>query len=196
MPYKQDQFNNCIFNPMVSGKMLQEYPRLNEIIVPEWTKDNKLDFIIRYVILVYDSKSPLQRDEKELLRRKSVAADLAGFNLNNREYMEKIYDGSNEVCFAVITRYLIRYIKDKEFAALCAFEFKYYENIGELLTPIIGTTNAERLDAARKKSVISDEIDKDIKRIDDYWEQLYGDKEIVKQVKSKKFTPERYLSNV
>ena len=170
--------------------MLSAYPKLSEIILPEWKEDENIDKIIRYVIMVYDPKSPLQRDEKDLIRRKSASARLAVLNTTDSEFINGIYDGSNQICFGIITNYLVRFIKDKEFAALCAFQYKYFENIKELLTPISGETNAERLEAARKKSVISDEIDKDILRIDDYWQKVYGDNILTEQIKSKRITPE------
>lgn len=187
MTYKEAEFSGCMFNPMCDKKMLVEYPVLLEIITPEWKEDKNLDKIIRYVIIMYDSRSPLLKEERDYTKRKRVAISLTKIS---EELAETILDGSNDVFFDFMIIYLSRYVKEKQFAALCAFEFKYYENIAELLTPIKGDTNAERLEAAKKKSVISDEIDKDIKRIDDYWNQIFGDKELVEKVKSKKYKPE------
>ena len=186
MNYTKNDFKACLFNPLTEGAMLTSYPSLKEIL-PDPQAD--IDKLIRYVIMVYDSKSPIRRAEKDPIRLKNIAADLVMLD-KSEEYRLSIFSGSDTTTFLLVTRYLVRFVKEKEFAALCAFEFKYYENINELLTPIIGLTNAERLDAARKKSVISDEVDKDIKRIDEYWEMIYGDKDLVKEVKVKRMTPE------
>ena len=73
----------------------------------------------------------------------------------------------------------------------CAIEYKYWENIAELTTPIQGETNKERLEAAQKKSIISDEVEKDIKRIDDLYKAFFGDDQFETAVKKQSFTAER-----
>lgn len=190
MNYSEKDFSGCIFNPLVKENMLSAYPKLSQIIDKEWEQEPLLDKIIRFVILVYDHKSALRR-ERDSIRRKNMAYDLAGFNRNELgEGLPEIINETHELCLYITVRFLAKFIKDKEYAALCAFEFKYYENILELMTPIKGETNAERLEAAKKKSVISEEIIKDIKVIDDLWHSFFGDKNLVQKVKTKKFIPE------
>jgi hypothetical protein len=189
MPYKTTDYDNCTFNPLAKGEILELYPKLRILVNPEWDRVPQLDELIRYVIICYDSKSPLWQ-ERDYIRRREIAYDEAGLSKVNGEPDQDILTGNHQILFEMIIKYLAVFVKEKVFAALCAFEFKYYENIGELMTPVKGETNAERLEAAKKKSVISDEIITDIKRIDDLWMQVFGDKDMVEQVKTKKFKPE------
>ena len=191
MAYTESSFTTCVFNPLVKGKMTQVFPKLKEIVSPEWDSYKNIDKIIRYVIIAYDPKSPVRINERDPLKRKNIAYDLAEFERNKLgEAEDSIINQSNEVCFLFTVKYLAKFVKDKVYAALCAFEFKYYENILELMKPIVGDTNAERLDAAKKKSVISEEIIKDIKIIDELWMNLFGEKQLVEKVKTQKFIPE------
>jgi hypothetical protein len=190
MSYSIKDFSGCVFNALTEGDMLSVYPKLSSIIEDDWKHEPLLDNIIRFVVLVYDPKSAL-RKERDSMRRKNIAYDLAGFKRNELgEAMPEIIHETHELCLYITVRFLAKFVKDKEYAALCAFEFKYYENILELMTPIKGETNAERLEAAKKKSVISEEIIKDIKVIDDLWHGFFGDKTLVEKVKTKKFIPE------
>jgi hypothetical protein len=171
--------------------MLDAYPRLSTIIEKDWLEEPMIDKIIRFIILNYDTGSVLRKNERDSIRRKNIAYDLAGFTRSDiGEALPEIINETHELCFHITVRFLAKFIKDKEYAALCAFEFKYYENILELMTPIKGDTNAERLEAAKKKSVISEEIIKDIKVIDDLWHGFFGEKIMLEKVKSKKFIPE------
>lgn len=190
MSYSEKDFSGCVFNALKSEDMQKAYPKISTIMEKEWQQEPLLDNIIRFVILVYDPKSALRR-ERDSMRRKNIAYDLAGFERNElNEAMPEIINESHELCLYITVRFLAKFVKDKEYAALCAFEFKYYENILELMTPIKGETNAERLEAAKKKSVISEEIIKDIKVIDDLWHSFFGDKTLVEKVRTKKFIPE------
>lgn len=193
MAYSEKDFQSCEFNPFSKLPMLEQHPRIKEIVDAEWISEYaaSIDNILRFVVIVYDKNSPLRQNERDSLRRKNIAYDLAGFDrLENGEPDEVIVNETHPIIFMVTVRYLAKFIKSKEYAALCAFEFKYYENIMELMTPIVGTTNAERLEAAKKKSVISEEIVKDIKIIDDLWLGFFGEKTLVEKVKAKKFIPE------
>lgn len=153
-----------------------------------------VDKIIRFQIMLWDKNSPLRQSERDLQRRRSVAYDLAGFErTKDGDPVVEIESEQNDICFAFTVAYLSRFIREKEYAALCALEFKYYENILELMTPITGSTNAERLDAQKKKSFISSDILNDIKVIDDLWLSFFGEKELVETVKKKKFKPEEMI---
>ncbi len=46
MIYKQIDFNTCQFNPLAEPPMLQAFPKLTEIVDPEW-QDEWLDAILR-----------------------------------------------------------------------------------------------------------------------------------------------------
>jgi hypothetical protein len=74
--YSINQFNACAINPLVSGDLLLKHPHLYEVFEPEWAEDENFDRILRYVIAVYDPKSPLVAMERDLVRRKEAAIQL------------------------------------------------------------------------------------------------------------------------
>lgn len=205
MIYKEKHFANCIFNPLVDGAMVDKYPRLTEIIEPEWNTEN-IDQIIRYMICVYDPKSPLVINERDLNYRKGLAAELAGFDLNDTEFVDRIYNCSHDFSGTdvpsgkgivdLIIKFLIRFIKSKEFAAICIVESCFWESAKKLMEPITGKNSKEELEAVQKKSAIKDELDKDIARLDRYMKAFFGD-DIELETKAKtKMTPESMAKQI
>ena len=190
MSFKVSDFNSLQFNPLCSGKMLTEYPRLSEIVSPEWTDEADLDKIIRYCILVYDPKSALVANEKDLNYRKGIAAELAKLNLKDEEYMQGIYNFNHTIALDFTIRFLIRFVKSKEWATICALEASFWESIRKVLEPISGKNSKEELESVQKKATIKDEIDKDIKRVETYYKIFFGEDAEFENKAKKRVTPE------
>lgn len=174
MAYKKTDFNACVFNPMTEGKMLVEYPRLCEIILPEWAHQADLDQIIRYVVLMYDSSSPLIREERDINYRKSIAANLVGFDLDDEGYMDSIYNFTHEYLVDFLVRFLTRFIKSKEFTAIIVIENCFWESTKKLLEPITGKDSKAQLESVQKKAAIKSEMDNDIARLEKYYSAFFG----------------------
>lgn len=188
--YTEDDFKRCMFNPMVTKPMLKAHPRLAEIVLPDWAKQTNFDNIIRYVIMTYDPQSPLISNERDLNYRKGVAADLAGFDTTDEEAMQSIYDCSNKVVLDFILKYLMRFVRSREWGAIVATEYKYWEAIKLLLVPIKGDGDKAQLEAAQKKEVLSDSIDTGIKRIENYYKLFFGEDEKLEKQAKTRITPE------
>jgi hypothetical protein len=181
MSYKKENFSKCQFNPIAEGNMRQLYPKLEEIF--ETTEDA----LIRYVILLYDKKSPLLEDERDFNKRRAVAGDLTFFDYEPEDAE------SQEMITTAIVNYL-QFTNDKTFAAAQAIEYKMWEAITQILTPIKGKSSKEELEAAQKKSLLADEIDRDIKRLDSYAREMSGsDTVLEKKVKRSFSSPESRL---
>lgn len=189
MAYGQKDFSGCIFNPLVREDMLQAYPRLNEIILPEWGKA-ELGNLLRYIILVYDPKSILATTERDLNYRKGVAAELAGFDMNDEAYMTSVYTCTHEFLAELIMKFLMRFIKSKEWAAIVIVESCFWESAKKLMEPINGKNSKEELEAVQKKSAIKDELDKDIARLDKYYKAFFGEDEDLLLRAKTRVTPE------
>lgn len=185
--YTAKDFNNLQFNPLSKKPLLDEYPILMGIVN---VNDSETDVLLRFVILCYDPKSKLAVEEKDLNHRKAIAAELSGIR-EDIEYQNAVFTFALEQVARLTLRYLIRFVKSKEWAAIIAIEYKYWENISELTKPIEGSTNKERLEAAQKKAIISDEVEKDIKRIDNLYKTFFGDDQLETAVKQSSFTAER-----
>jgi len=188
--YTEKDFISCMFNPMVAKPMLQSYPRLSEIVLPEWKKESKFDELMRYVIMVYDPKSPLILNERDLNYRKGVAAHLSGLDMNDEDALQQIYNLSNKVVLDLTLKYLMRFVRSREWAAIVATEFKYWEAIKLILIPISGVGDKAQLEAAQKKEVLSDSIDTSMKRIDNYYKTFFGEDEILEKKAKQRITPE------
>jgi hypothetical protein len=188
--YTKKSFENCLFNPLAEGKMLDTYPALSEIIAPEWAEESLLDGLIRYTILVYDPKSALVNAERDLNYRKGIAADLAGFDMEYEDQLTAIYNCAFPMMPDLIMRYLRRFARSKEWAAICAIEFKYWESIKKMMEPLQGKTSNEELVGVQKKSAIADEIEKDIFRLDMLYKVFFGEDGELERKAKKRMTPE------
>ncbi len=199
MEYKESDFTSCMFNPMVKKNMLDVYPRLIEATLPEWMDEN-IDGLIRYMIMVYDPKSPLFRNERDLNYRKGLAADLAKLNmseeivneLTNESFIQTVYNSSHPYLVDLIIKFLIRFIKSKEFAAIVIVESCFWESSKLLMEPIYGKDSKTQLEAVQKKSAIKDELDKDITRLNKYQNEFFGEDEQLETLAKGRMTPEKY----
>ena len=188
--FNKKAFNSCIFNPLSDEPMLEAYPRLHEIISPEWIDEPHFDNVLRYTVMIYDPATPLILAERDLYRRKSKAAELAGIDLDNEEFLTHLYNCDLHYLPDLSMRYLMRFAKSKEWAAICAFEFTFWESIKQLLDPIQGKGSKEVLDSVQKKSAIKAEIDLDIGRLDGLYRRFWGEDEQMFNKAKKRATPE------
>lgn len=188
--YSQKDFSNLQFNPLCDGDIIKEYPKLQEIVSEALLGSPKLEYTLRYVIITCDPKSVVVLSERDLNYRKSIAADLAG--VPQDEFMRNtMFSFEDALTLELSVRYLTRFAKSKEFAAILALETTYWESIRLLLKPIDNDAkDKEVLDAVEKKGKIKAEIDNDIKRLDGYYSSFFGeDKEL--EIKAKgRITPE------
>lgn len=186
MIYKKEDFKYCQFNPLLEGSLLKAYPKLKEIVDQDW-QDEHLDKILRYIIMVYDPKSPLI-NERDLNRRKSIALELARID---DELLSEALITSVHIYFPDLTgKFLKKFVRSMEWAAICAVTTAYWESITEMMKPIHGKSSREILDAVQKKAAIKDEIVKDIERLNKLSSAFYGGDEELQARTRKKLTPE------
>lgn len=187
--YQKKDFLNLRFNPLEETPIREAYPDLNDIIRPEILSEPLLDAMIRYVIMLCEPKSIVFLSESDLNKRKDLAAELAGLPMDVN-ILDKIFSYDNELVLELTIRYLTRFSKNKEFAALIAMEQVYWEEIKLLLKPINESEKDNNVLAAiQKKSAIKNEIDSDLKRIGDYYSSFLGeDKDLI--AKKERVRPE------
>lgn len=187
MTYKQSDFNNCQFNPLINGDLLEAYPKLGEIVDPEWHDEN-LDSILRYLIIVYDPKSPLIAYERDLNYRKDIAVQLA--KITDETLANAVITSTHSYSPSLVIKYLMRFARSKEWAAICAFESSFWESIKEVIEPISGKNSKEKLESVQKKAAIKEEIEKDIKRLDQLYRTFFGEDEDLHAKVKRRLTPE------
>lgn len=174
--YTKKSFHACQFNPLCEGPILDEYPQLKMLFVR--TADNA-DSLLRYIIMVYDPKSPMVTGERDVNKRKELAAKMASLP-DDFDYF---------FMPEIVTEYLKTFSRSKEWAAICALEFKFWESITKLMQPIKPGKDIEELQAVQKKATISEEIEKDIRRLESYYRTFYGEDEMLVK-KAGRITPE------
>jgi hypothetical protein len=184
--YSKKQFDGCAFNPLTEGKMLQEYPRLSEIVSPEWMDENT-DGILRFVVMVYDPSSPLIKGERDLNYRRTAAFELA--SIEDDKLINALSGHTHNYSPELIVKYLVRFGKSKEWAMICAFEFKFWEAVKMMIQPIVGKTSKEELEAVQKKAVVSEQLDIDIRRLESYMKIFFGEDDVLMK-KKRSITPE------
>jgi hypothetical protein len=188
--YQSKHFDQCVFNPLANGRMIEVYPKLAGIIELDWAADPDIDNILRYISALYDPKSPLLQDEKDLNYRMGIAAEIACFNMEDEELLRAIYTHTHNFSPELITRFLMRFIRSKEWAAICAFEYAYWESLRKVMEPITGKNSKEELDAVQKKSAVKDEIEKDIRRLEMLYKAFFGGDELLEKKVKRRITPE------
>lgn len=189
--YTKKSFEGCLFNPLSDERMLDAYPVISEIIAPEWSADPWLDSIIRYTVMVYDPKSALVMGERDLNYRKGIAAELAGFDVQQEEEVTAIYSCTYPILVDYTVKYLMRFVKSKEWAAICAHEFKFWEAIRLIMQPISSEkSDKEQLDAANKKDVLSASIDEGLQKLDAYYKTFFGEDDDLERKAKRRMTPE------
>jgi hypothetical protein len=191
MIYKQSDFNACQFNPLADQPILHAFPKLTEIIDPEW-QDEWLDAILRYMLMVYDPKSPLVINERDLNYRKGIAMELA--SIEDETIAESVISSTHKYSPALFIKYLMRFARSKEWAAICAFESAYWESIKEVIEPISGKNSREKLDSVQKKAVIKQEIIEDIKRLDALYRTFFGEDDELQNKNKRRLSPEMIAS--
>jgi len=193
--YTKKSFESCQFNPFHAGKMMGVYPNINEIILPEWSDDPNMDTVIRYTIIVYDPKSPVMIAERDLNYRKGIAMDMLA--LEDEDFKEALYQCTYPMLVDYTVKYLCRFVRSKEWAAICATEFKYWEAIKLIMQPIsTDKSDREQLDAANKKDVLSASIEEGLSKIDLYYRRFFGEDEELMNKAKRRLTPELMAGKV
>ena len=126
--------------------------------------------LLRYIILLYDNKSPLRQKIPLLSDRKKECAELSKISRK-----DEVFDLSYPNMITYVSKYL-RYQQSKAWSILMANEEVLWQYQSELLTPITTFKNdKDKLQALEIKSKLMAECDAIIKRIESYEEKLFGD---------------------
>jgi hypothetical protein len=127
--------------------------------------------IIKYIVLLYDVKSPLRLKIPDIINRKEECAEMVGLKSGR----EELFDLSHPKVLGYINMYL-RYQSSKVWSVLAANEEVLWQYQQELLTPIQNfKSDKDKLQALEIKTKLMQECDAIIKRIDAYEEKLFGD---------------------
>ena len=188
MTYTPDLFKNCLFNPFEVAPFI-EYPALKKIVVKDEVEEAghlfiPSDKIVRYIIALYDPKSPLIRGEQNLLRRKEIAAEIAGFDTENDEAaLDILYNHRYDCIVEMIHNFLKNVVKSMEYAMLVGYEAAFWDAQKELMSP--SKKGSDKGKTATDIRIFNDQFQDSLKR-------FYGEEDVLieNSARIRRFTPE------
>lgn len=201
MEYKKENFEQCLFNPF--DKKILSIPRLKEL-----SDDEKL---LKYIICLYDPKSPLFKEFPDLKARKEQAALIAGYDFATDEKrleelfsfqspeIEKKFDHEgveiipdDKKTDVDIVMEFLQIVRSREWGTICAIEQTIWEFNQTLLTPIdIRGRDKDLVSAVNMKSQIVTSLIKLNEELDTLIMKFYGSDDDLKKAQSiQRFTPQ------
>jgi len=201
MILSKESFDNMIINPYGDDFDFESHrDLLNNIMGGIWRKRSKLlEKIVKYILYMYDLRSPMRRQISEIKQRKQECAILAGFELEkgrDKAEVDRLFNFEDEQAFDFVLNFL-RYQNNKTWAVLVSNEEVLFQYQEELLKPVTNyKTDKDKLSAHDLKSKLMAESDKILERIELYEEKIYGtDKDLLNKVRQAPITPEQ-IANV
>jgi len=190
--YKKEEFSKCLFNPCVED-MFSTYPQLKKIKEISRLIDNKL---IKYIVCIYDYRSPIVLHNRELKIRKQVAAEFCGYDLL-KEDLKPIFNIEQDYVLQAIDTFLKSFIHSRVWYMICCNENIFWEYGQRMLMPVgnmgeEGKKLSEKdlIAAMQAKTKLSEDMAAIDERLDAAYKRLYGSESIDKFM-SGATTPEK-----
>lgn len=150
--------------------------------------------VIRYVVYAYDPESPfIKNSTLDLIKRKEIAAEYAGFERNKKTglFSDSDYEIMNlqvEEVNNMILCYL-KIINNYTWVQITTDEQLFWEYTKLLNQPLVNTDEKKLMESANIKGKLREERNTIKQDLDKYYKEFYGsDTEL--QEKVKRFTPE------
>ena len=181
------------FNPLSKRELVSIYPKLKSAM-------GKVDDrMMRYVLLMYDMKSPLREFYPELDKRKQFAASMAGYDIDTEDVTSlfdfKIKQDDEEVAYDELLNLIIKYLKYQNnyvWSMIVSNEQAFYEFNKRVMIPVDGARDKDILQAVDIKNKLMDAQDVIVQRLQKYLRELTGEDEKLEQTitKRKRLRPE------
>lgn len=175
--YSEKEFSKCLFPPTVVD-MFVAYPQLEAIRQLSDQIDNKL---MKYIVCVYDYRSPIVVNNRDLRIRKQLAAEFAHIT----EDQEALFAGAYDYLMDAIDLFLRKFIHNRIWALICCNENLFYEYSKRVLQPISNVEGGKQMSdkdiiaAMASKTTLSENMASISDRLDVDYKKLYGD-EVIK----------------
>jgi len=192
--HNKGDFDKLKFNvfDVKEGTDLNNHFRLDKLI-PSFANyaDADRNRVIRYIIYMYDSKSPLAKYFTDITRRKEESASLAGFDLvKNKSRLELLFDLEEDLVGRMVVDFL-RYQNNRLWSMIISNEQAFYEFTKTLLTLVRSEKgDKDKLQAVQVKTKLMEDLDAVNDRLNKYYDQLYGDSVIREIASGMGVTPE------
>lgn len=195
MNYTDKDFAGCLFNPMKKD-LFKTYPRLKELF-PEGI-DQSDDMAVRYIISMYDPKSPFIKEFSDLSVRKQSAALFAGYELiSSQAVLEEMFQFSEDRFTFAVDYFLKKFVSSRLWAMIVSMEQVWWGFNNRITKPVKAEKDKEELQAYEIISKIGDEMDKLNDRLDAYYRRFYSDDDALVNAANKiqRISPESIAIN-
>jgi hypothetical protein len=179
-----NEFNTLEFNPIPCDNLKdlkKKYPdlfRWDEFQIE--TDKFDLGVAIKYVLLMYDKRSPLFRLERNIKKRKEIAGALAEFpkhpGSQNKLYpvYQDIMDGKVPEVQRMVVRFIIHQkdLKYSQYARLCE---TYYQLYAMSMINVLdaGVSPKEFTQTIKDKQAIEEQLTRLSDKIDDLYDDIF-----------------------
>jgi hypothetical protein len=180
----------------VEANLLDKIPQLKPYAELLATQESigrpDIDKLIRYVMVLYDKRSPLIKQFSNLQLRKTEAAIVSGYNIEkDAGIIEKLFDFTDKQLQVLA----IEFLKDQNdmyWSMIVSNEQTFYEYQKALLSEVtLFTTERDKLSALQIKAKLMDDCDTIAERVDTYYHRVFGEGDVNTKAKQKRsFTPE------
>ena len=192
MVFNDSDFKNLCVSIHNEDDVLEKNKPLFKSMFNGLHKHRRVDLekMIKYIIYMYDIKSPMRQLFADVDERKKESAGLAGYDLDKDSLrIERIFNFDDRDISQMVTSFL-KYQNNKSWDAQSIKEKTMYHQ--ELLKPITNfKQDKEKLQALDIKSKLMNECDAIIKRIESYEDKIYGqDKKLIQSIQSTPTSPE------
>lgn len=186
-------FSIMEFNPLAKRALTVCYPKLKGIV---GDVDDKM---LRYVLMMYDMRSPLREYYPELDKRKQFAASMAGYDMDKDDvtglFDFKVKIEGEETTYEELLNVIIKYLKYQNnymWSMIVSNEQAFYEFNKRVMIPVDGTRDKDILQAVDIKNKLMDAQDVIVQRLQKYFRELTGEDEKLEQsiTKRKRLRPE------
>lgn len=174
MNYQKQDFAKCAFNPLEEN-LFTTYPQLVELF-PDAQLGVLAEKTLRYVMTCYDPHSPLIQDFPEWIKRKEMAAFIAGFDLDkDKGFLAGLYSGMDAWALEVAHKFLRHCIRSREWAMIVSNEETFWEYNMRLKIPIAkAEKDKDMMSAIQSKSALAEDQETFHDRIKRLYKEFFG----------------------
>lgn len=152
-----------------------------------------LDKMVRYIMVLYDKRSPIIKQITNIGQRKNEAALVAGYDLKlDADLLEGLFDFI-DTDLQILALQFLKDQNDMYWSMIVSNEQTFWEYQRALNARVeVFTGDKQKMDALNIKSKLMDECDRITERVEIYYLKVFGDGEAqVKAKEARGFTPEQ-----
>lgn len=159
--------------------------QIKQLNLPE-VKD--IDKVIRYMVYMYDVKTPLSK-ERDLDRRKDLARHYAGIDDDS---LFKRLSGLEASVHRDILFKILKHQNSRLWSKIVTQEMFFYECVNNIIEEVNHDDDSKKtMDALAKKAKLSEEMDNIDARLERYWDEFTkADEQVKEVVKANSYSPE------